>query len=74
MKETTGQQQVELLEIVEAKLTAFVRELEDANFRIDDIAFAIEDVLRTNWLDKAIALRQARADTPDDYVSDGNEG
>jgi len=64
----------ELREIVDAKLASLVLELEEANFKIDDIAFAIEDVLQTNWLVQAKALRKAQAQTPDNFVSDGNEG
>jgi hypothetical protein len=64
----------ELRDIVDAKLASLVLELEDANFKIDEIAFAIEDVLKANWLDQAKALRRARAETPENFVSDGNEG
>ncbi|WP_244490260.1 MULTISPECIES: hypothetical protein [Rhizobium/Agrobacterium group] len=64
----------DLRDIVEAKLASLVLELEEANFKIDEIAFAIEDVLKANWLDQATALRRARAETPENFVSDGNEG
>lgn len=38
--------------IVYAKLASLVLELEEANFKSDEIALAIEDVLKANWLDQ----------------------
>lgn len=64
----------ELRTIIDGKLTALVREMEEADWSAQDIAFAIEDVLRRKWLGQAEALRRARAALPTDFVSDGNEG
>jgi hypothetical protein len=74
MTDATPGPENELRDIVDAKLASLVLELEEANFKIDEIAFAIEDVLKANWLDQAKALRRARAETPENFVSDGNEG
>lgn len=60
--------------IVDEKLTALVRELEDAGWNAENIAFALEDVLQRKWLRQIEATRRARAAMPDDYISDGNEG
>lgn len=64
----------ELDGIVDEKLTALVRELEDAGWNAENIAFALEDVLQRKWLRQIEAMRRARAAMPDDFVSDGNEG
>ncbi|MCB1447191.1 MAG: hypothetical protein KDJ87_15715 [Rhizobiaceae bacterium] len=64
----------ELHAIVDGKLTAFIREMEEANWSAEDVALAIGDVLRRNWLDRADALQQARNAVQDDFISDGNEG
>ncbi|WP_411034258.1 hypothetical protein [Shinella sp. BYT-45] len=64
----------ELHAIVDQKLTTLVRELEEAGWNAEDIAFAIDGVLRRKWLDQAEALRRTRAAVPEDFVSDGNEG
>jgi hypothetical protein len=50
----------ELHGIIDEKLTAFVRELEDANWSVDEIVFTIEAILEKNWLVQARALRAAR--------------
>jgi hypothetical protein len=64
----------ELDGIVDEKLTVLVRELEDAGWNAENIAFTLEDVLQRKWLRQFEALRRARAAMPDDFVSDGNEG
>jgi hypothetical protein len=64
----------ELDGIVDEKLTALVRELEDAGWNAENIAFVLEDVLQRKWLRQIEAMRRARAAMPDDFVSDGNEG
>jgi hypothetical protein len=64
----------ELRGIVDEKLTALVGELEDANWRADEIAFMVEAVLKEKWLNQAEALRTTRDTVPTDFVSDGNEG
>ena len=60
--------------IIDEKLTALVVEMEEADWSAEEIASAIEDVLRRKWLDQAEALRRARAAVPEDFVSDGKEG
>lgn len=64
----------ELHATIDEKLTALVLEMEEAGWSAQEIAFAIENVLRRKWLDQAQSLRKARATLPDDFVSDGNEG
>jgi hypothetical protein len=64
----------ELRGIIDEKLTALVRELEDAHWRADEIAFTIETVLNEKWIAQARALRDARDSVPENFVSDGNEG
>lgn len=64
----------ELHAIIDEKLTALFTEMGDANWSMEDIAFALEDVLRRKWLNQAEALRNARSVVPDNFVSDGNEG
>lgn len=64
----------EIHALIDKKLTALVLEMEEAGWSAEEIAFAIDDVLRRKWLDQAEALRRARAAVPDDFVSDGNEG
>jgi hypothetical protein len=64
----------ELHSLVDEKLTALVRELEEANWSAGQIAHAIEDILKTKWLKAEEALRDARESVPRNYVSDGNEG
>ena len=64
----------ELRAVIDEKLTALVKEMEDADWNAEDIAFAIEGALREKFLNQAEALRRARAAVPEDFVSDGNEG
>lgn len=64
----------ELHGIIDDKLTALVLEMEAADWSAEDIAFAMQDVLRRKWLNQAETLRRVRAAVPDDFVSDGNEG
>ncbi|WP_421577303.1 hypothetical protein [Shinella sp. M31] len=64
----------ELHATIDDKLTALVLEMEEAGWSAQEIAFAIENVLRRKWLDQAESLRKASAAVPDDFVSDGNEG
>lgn len=64
----------ELREIVNAKLTALVLELEDADWPTEDIVDAIQGSLRSSWLDAIEAMRAARAATSRGFVPDGNEG
>ncbi|WP_113401160.1 hypothetical protein [Rhizobium sp. SYY.PMSO] len=60
--------------VVDEKLTSLVRELEDANWTFEEIVFSIEAVLVEKWLTQARALRAARENVPNNFVSDGNEG
>ena len=74
MNAETASRNDELIAIVDEKLTALIREMEFADWRADEVAFAIEEVLRTKWLDQADALRRARESIPQNFLSDGNEG
>lgn len=64
----------ELHSIIDEKLTAFMREMQDAGWGAEDVAFAIDVVLRERWIDRAMAHRAAREELPKEFVSDGNEG
>jgi len=64
----------DLIEIVNQKMASLVRELEDADWQTEDVVLAIDAVIKNRWLDQIRALREARAATPDDFISDGNEG
>jgi len=63
-----------LQSIIDEKLTAFMREMQEAGWGAEDVAFAIDVVLRERWIDRALAHRAAREELPKDFVSDGNEG
>jgi hypothetical protein len=74
MKIEHNSQVVELRDIVDQKLTAFILEMVDADCSTDEVAYAIYDVLKKKWLDPAEARRDAREAVPKNLVSDGNEG
>jgi hypothetical protein len=63
----------ELRDIIDQKLTALIREMEDADWIVEDVALAINDVLRAKWLDQIMALKSARDALPKGLLSDGNE-
>jgi hypothetical protein len=63
-----------LRNIIDHKLTALIREMEDADWRAEDVALAITDVLKSKWLDPIMALKGARVAVPKGFLSDGNEG
>ncbi|XUR32457.1 hypothetical protein ACQY74_000484 (plasmid) [Rhizobium leguminosarum bv. trifolii] len=64
----------ELRDIIDQKLTALIQEMEDADWSAKDVAFAINDVLKSKWLDRMMALQDARDAVPKGFLSDGNEG
>lgn len=64
----------ELHSIIDEKLTAFMREMQEAGWGAEDVAFTIDVILRERWIDRALAHRAAREKLPKDFVSDGNEG
>ncbi|NNU68955.1 MULTISPECIES: hypothetical protein [Rhizobium] len=64
----------ELRDIIDQKLTALIREMEDADWSAKDVALAINDVLKSKWLDRMTALQDAREAVPKGFLSDGNEG
>lgn len=74
MNEDSATTDGELRGIIDEKLTALMREMQAAGWGVEDVAFAIEAVLRERWLDQALALRTAREELPKDFVSDGNGG
>ena len=67
-------QDSELLEIIDHKLVALIRELADANWSVDEVVLAIEPILETKWLPQARVLEAARSSGSENFVSDGNEG
>jgi len=67
-------QDSELLEIIDHKLVALIRELADANWSVDEVVLAIESILETKWLPQARVLEAARSSGSENFVSDGNEG
>ncbi|WP_244481534.1 hypothetical protein [Rhizobium sp. Root1203] len=64
----------ELRDIVDQKLIALIGEMEDADWSVEEVALAINDVLKDRWLDQILALKSARDALPKGFVSDGNEG
>lgn len=60
--------------IIEEKVTALIREMEEANWNGYEVALAIEAFLKKSWLAEEQALRAARESVPKNFVSDGNEG
>ena len=67
-------QDSELLEIIDHKLVALIRELADANWSVDEVVLATESILETKWLPQARVLEAARSSGSENFVSDGNEG
>jgi len=64
----------DLNEIIDRKLTSLILEMENADWRAEEVVLAIDEVIKTHWLERLEALRAARAAMPADFVSDGNEG
>ncbi len=64
----------DLHEIIDQKITAIMREMENAGYNARETALAIVDVVKAGWLDRDDALRKARNAMPDNFISDGNEG
>ncbi|WP_438754556.1 hypothetical protein [Pararhizobium sp. O133] len=64
----------DLHSILDRKMTALFREMEDADFSADEVAVAIDDIVRRRWLNRAQSLQDAREAMPRNFVSDGNEG
>ncbi|KQS88101.1 MULTISPECIES: hypothetical protein [unclassified Rhizobium] len=64
----------DLHSILDRKLTALFREMEDADWRADDIASAIDDIVKRRWLNQAQSLQGVRDVMSKNFVSDGNEG
>lgn len=60
--------------ILDRKMTALFREMEDADWSADEVATAIDDIVRKRWLDRAQSLKGARDAMSKNFVSDGNEG
>lgn len=64
----------ELRDIIDQKLTALIREMEDAAWSAENVVLTINDVLKAKWLDQMVALKAARDSVPKGFLSDGNEG
>ncbi len=60
--------------ILDRKMTALFREMEDADWSADDIAAAIDDIVRKRWLNRTQSLQGVRDAMSNNFVSDGNEG
>ena len=63
----------ELEDIIEERIASLIREMEEANWRTEDVVIAIDAVARSR-IERQEALREARLTMPQDFVSDGNEG
>lgn len=64
----------DLHEIVDQKLTALIRELEEADWSAREVALVINAILQSRWLVPAQRLQEARQALAGNSVSDGNEG
>lgn len=64
----------DLHSILDRKMTALFREMEDADWSADEIAAAIDEILRRRWLNRAQSLQGVRDAMSKNFVSDGNEG
>lgn len=64
----------ELHDILDHKLTALVREMEEADWEREKIIWAIDDIIKARWISQIETLREARKSVRENFVSDGNEG
>jgi hypothetical protein len=64
----------ELHDILDQKLTALVREMEEADWEREKIIWAIDDIIKARWISQIETLREARKSVRENFVSDGNEG
>jgi hypothetical protein len=64
----------DLHDIIDGKVTAMMREMQDASWSTDDVALAMHEVLQRRWLSKIEPLGNVRAAVRGNFVSDGNEG
>ncbi len=64
----------DLHDIINQKITALIREMEEADWKAEDVALAIKQVIDTQWLAKTDLLQDARNAVSKNFVSDGNEG
>lgn len=64
----------ELHDVVHQRITALIREMEQADWSARDVVFAIDKVISEEWLPQFRALDEAREALPKNFVSDGNEG
>jgi hypothetical protein len=64
----------DLRDIIDQKIASLVQEMEDAGWSAADTSLAINDVVKTKWLDQLEALQEAREAVSASFVSDGNEG
>jgi len=64
----------DLYEIIDRKVTALMREMQDAAWSTDEVALAMDEVLQKRWLSKIEVLGNVRAAVRRNFVSDGNEG
>jgi hypothetical protein len=64
----------DLRDIVSQWINALVLEMQDADWRGEDVIDAVSAVISTEWRPRFRALDEARRATPENFVSDGNEG
>lgn len=74
MKANDANGRNDLNKIIDQKLTSLIREMEDADWRAEEVVLAIDCSIKTHWLERLEALQAARDATPANFVSDGNEG
>ena len=64
----------ELNDIIAQKISALVREMENAGWGADEVASAISDIVRRQWIRKSELLSETRDAVASNFISDGNEG
>jgi hypothetical protein len=64
----------DLHDVIDQKILALVREMENGNWSAEEVVLAINDVIKARWLDRMNALHEAANALPRGFVSDGNEG
>lgn len=64
----------DLHDVIDQKITALVREMEEGDWSAEEVILAINDVIKARWLVRLDTLREASEALPKNFVSDGNEG
>lgn len=74
MSNQASQRGEELRDIISQRLTALMAEMEAADWSAQEVALAINDCLKIEWLAKVTDLQEAKRRVAPDFLSDGNEG